>query len=181
MEPLTQSQLKTIPLAKIKWWFLNGLVPLLCAGGTASDAFWQLEVQGLLMSEVGILICHQKLDKHPTHDAMAWEQYQKCVLAVSVPPERVRRNLLVSCRKLKDWTGPKAWAKQCKIIKIICKEPNNMWLTLFLANELPSSETLAGAMGRWWKAMWLLEDKKQTECHHGNLLSWVKQLSDLLD
>ena len=160
MEPPTQSQLETVPLAKIEWWFLNGLVPLLRAGGTVSDAFWQLEVQGLLVGEVGIFICHQKLDKHPTRDAMAWEQYQKRVLAVSVPPERDRRNLLVSCRKKKEWTGPKVWTKRCEIIKIIRKEPNDVWLALFPGNKLPSGETLAGAMGRWWKAMWLLEDKK---------------------
>ena len=145
-----------------------------------TNTFWLLEMQGLLVSEVGILVCHQKLDKHPTRDKTAWEQYKKRTLAVSVPPGRERGKLLFSCRKDQEWTGGKVWAKRCELIKIVRKEPNDVWLALFPANKLPSGETLAGAMGRWWQAMWLLEDKKQApDCRHDNLQAWIKKLADL--
>ena len=77
--------------------------------------FLHLEVQGVLVTEVGILPCHQKLEKSPTRGALAWAQYEKRVLVVSVPPERVRQNSLVSSKKAKDWTGAiKSAAGQCQ-------------------------------------------------------------------
>ena len=88
MDPPTQSQIESVPLVKIEWWLQNGIVPRLRAGYEMTNTFWLLEMQGLLVSEVGILVCHQKLDKHPTRDQTAWEQYKKRTLAVSVPPGR---------------------------------------------------------------------------------------------